>query len=171
MDHTRQIGFTLIEMILVLLLLAILAGAGSRAMATGFDAYFTAKTISHMADDGHLAIARLMAELQETSCDTLSQPTGSDSLQFINSTGESMLFSASQTKDDTLTIQINGGLEKTLLTNVNNITFSYPNTDYLDTFGCMVTINMTLFSKLNGDDILTLPIRSAIYLYVGKDVL
>ncbi|MBF0445315.1 MAG: prepilin-type N-terminal cleavage/methylation domain-containing protein [Magnetococcales bacterium] len=170
MDHTCQIGFTLIEMILVLLLLSILAGAGSRAIAGGFDAYFTAKTISHMADGGHLALARLKAELQESSCDTLSQPTGSDSLQFINSRGESLLFSASQTQEDTLSMQINDGLEKTLLANVNNIVFSYPNPDFLDKSGCLVTIKMTLFSTLNGVDVITLPIRSAIYLYVGKSV-
>ncbi|MBF0193012.1 MAG: prepilin-type N-terminal cleavage/methylation domain-containing protein [Magnetococcales bacterium] len=166
MDNNQQIGFTLIEMLLVLLLLAILAGAGSRAIASGFDAYFTAKTLSNMADGGHLALARLMAELQDSSCDNLSRPAGSDSLQFINSSGNTLFVNASQTQNDTLTIQINGGLSKTLLSNVNNVEFTYSDNAY--NHGCLVTIKITLFKTLNGAEVITLPIRSAIYLHVGQ---
>ncbi|MBF0381430.1 MAG: prepilin-type N-terminal cleavage/methylation domain-containing protein [Magnetococcales bacterium] len=168
LDHARQIGFTLLEMILVLLLIAILTGAGARAMAKGFDAYFTAKTISSLVDGGHLAISRMVVELQDSSCDTLSQPTGVDSLQFINSRGESMLFAPSPYGDDTLLMQIDGGPSKTLLQNVNNIEFSYPTN--ADKSGCLVTMKMTIFSTFNGEDVATLPISSAVYLYVGQGV-
>ncbi len=149
-------------------LLAVLAGAGAKAMSGGFDAYLTARTISPLADRGHIAMKRIMAELQESSCDTFSQPDGASSLQLTNHQGELLLFKLSTTENDTVTMEVNGGGEKIVLPSVSSLDFAYTH-DFTTETGCLVTINMTLYTTLYGGEVLTLPMRSGLYVYVGEN--
>ncbi|MBF0358268.1 MAG: type II secretion system protein [Magnetococcales bacterium] len=168
LDNDFQRGFTLIEMVLVMTLLAILAGAGAKAMAGGFDAYLTARTLSPMADRGHIAMRRIMAELQGSSCDSFSQPDGASSLQLTSHQGEQLIFKLSATETDSITMEVNGGGEKLVLPGVSSLDFDL--SPFTTETGCLVTINMTLQSTLYGGEVLTLPMRSSLYVYVGQNV-
>jgi hypothetical protein len=155
-------------MVLVMTLLAILAGAGAKAMAGGFDAYLTARTLSPLADRGHIAMKRIMAELQESSCDSFSQPDGASSIQLTNYQDEQLVFKLSDTETDSVTMEINGGGEKIVLPSVSSLEFDV--SPFTTEIGCLVTINMTLYSSLYSGEILTLPMRSSVYVYVGQNV-
>ncbi len=149
-------------MILVLVLVAILAGAGARMVGAGLDSYLTAKTLSPLADQGRLAMERMMAELRGASCRSLSQPDGQNSLQWTNSVGHQLLVFAGRGGEDILIMQVDGGEEKRLLSGVDNRTVRFE--VGLD---CLVTLEMTLTGTLNGGEPLFLPLRSRIYLGVG----
>jgi prepilin-type N-terminal cleavage/methylation domain-containing protein len=153
---TPQSGFTLIEMVLVLTLLAILASVGAQVVAAGFDSYLTARTLSPLADKGHLAMERIMVALRGASYASLSQPTGSSSFQVINSSGQVVLFSLSQTLTDTLVMEVNGGGEKIVLAGVSSLQF-------IPSGGAVVALEMTLTGRGGS---LSLPLQSSLYMGV-----
>jgi prepilin-type N-terminal cleavage/methylation domain-containing protein len=57
-------GFTLVEMVLVIVLVGIIAGIGSTILAGGFKAYITSKNLSQAEWQGRIAIERLTRELR-----------------------------------------------------------------------------------------------------------
>jgi prepilin-type N-terminal cleavage/methylation domain-containing protein len=155
-DHIRQVGFSLLEMVLVLTLVAILAGAGARGVAAGFDAYLSARAVAPLADRGRLAMERIMVELRGASCSSLSRPGGSDSLQMTSNQDRLLVFTYSETEIDTLIMTVDGGGEQILLQGVTEFGFEIGS-------NCVVSINMTLSGTMNGGGVLSLPLRSSIY--------
>lgn len=158
----KKTGFTLIEMVLVMTLLAILVAVGSRVVVAAVDSYLTAKTVTPLADRGRVALERLMAELRGAGCSSLAQPLGSSSLQLTNTQGQVVLFKNSQFKADTLSMTVDGGSEKVLLTGVDLQTVKFSKRN-----DCLVTIELTMIGSLNGGAILSLPLRSSLYLGVS----
>ncbi len=69
----RQRGFSLLEMVLVIVLMALLAGLGSRLLSVGFDSYFTARDHSDADWQGRYAWQRLSRELR-----TVRSPSAAD---------------------------------------------------------------------------------------------
>ena len=143
-------------MVLTLTLLAILAGVGAKAVASGFNSYLSAKTLAPLADQGHLAMQRIMVELKGASFQSLSRPNGSDSLQMTSSQGDTLLFSSSPTLSNTLVMQVNGGPEKILLESVGTVEFDIGNNH-------VISIDMTMSGVLNGGGVLSLPLHSSVY--------
>ncbi len=152
-------GFTLIEMVLVIMVTAILAAVGARGIAAGFESYLTAESLACNADRGRLAVERIMMELEGAAYQSLSQPDGSGSLQFTTSGGDTMLISASATAADTLVMQVNGGGEKILLQDLGSVVFTVG-------VDSVVTIELTVQKNLHDGATLSLPLKSAVYMGV-----
>jgi len=60
----RHRGFTLVEMVLVIVLVGIIAALGSRILASGFGAYITGKDLIQTDWQGSIAIQRLSRDLR-----------------------------------------------------------------------------------------------------------
>ncbi|MBF0448238.1 MAG: prepilin-type N-terminal cleavage/methylation domain-containing protein [Magnetococcales bacterium] len=164
MAKRETAGFTLIEMVLVLLLVAILAGGGARLLAAGLDSHLTARTISPLADRGRLALERMLLELRGSDCNSLSQPSGPGSLQLTYNQDQWLIFQNSPSDPQLVTMQVDGGAEKIVIEGVeaNSLQFS------LDQDRCLVTVALTLTGTLHGGAALRLPLQSAVHVRVEK---
>lgn len=60
----RQSGFTLIEMIMVIVILGIVATVAGQMLAASFYSYLAAEALSEADGQAHVAMARLQRELQ-----------------------------------------------------------------------------------------------------------
>ncbi len=60
----RQGGFSLIELVLVIIILSIIAAVGSQMLGNGFNAYFTGRDIINAEWQGRYAMQRIMRELR-----------------------------------------------------------------------------------------------------------
>ncbi len=80
--HTQ--GFTLIEMVISLALLAILAGLGAVVLGGGFKAYLTGQDLMESTPRAQLAMERIVRELR-ASCDapTVISGGGSHTVTFL----------------------------------------------------------------------------------------
>ncbi len=70
---SSQRGFSLLEMVLVIVLLAMLAGIGSTLLSAGFNSYFTGRDSSEAEWQGRYALERLTRELR-----TVRSPSAAD---------------------------------------------------------------------------------------------
>lgn len=68
-----QNGFTLIEMVMVIIILSALTGLGVNLLASGFRAYFTGQDLSEGNWHGRIALERITRELRE-----IRSPTAAD---------------------------------------------------------------------------------------------
>lgn len=60
-----QNGFTLIEMVMVIIIMAVLSGLGANLLASGFRAYFMGQDLSEGNWHGRIALERITRELRE----------------------------------------------------------------------------------------------------------
>ena len=60
-----QRGFTLIEMVMVIIVMAVLTGLGANLLASGFQAYFMGQDLSEGNWHGRIALERITRELRE----------------------------------------------------------------------------------------------------------
>ena len=94
-----DMGFTLIELIVVIIVTGIIATVGSRILITGFDAYTTGKDLVELEWQGGLALERLSRDLRlvrsATSADlNISQP---DRIRFRDINANQVRYSLSGT--------------------------------------------------------------------------
>ncbi len=155
----RQRGFTLMEMVLTLTVLAIIAGAGARIIGAAFNAWMEARAIAPLATRGQLAMERMIRELRVGSCATLTQPEGPITIQVQNSLGE-VLFRHGQSPVDGIYRREDGGGDKLLLAGVAaaDVNFSISTSRR-----CLVTIQFVLTDTFVDGGSLRYPLRTAIH--------
>lgn len=137
----KQQGFTLMELILVIVLIGTVAGFAGMMLVQGTEGYMTAKRIIPVATKANVAMDNLMRELKSaeniSNIDTANPTT---SFTFINQQGESVQISL-----DGATLQRNG---VALCTNVTTLTFGYFDEDFAETTTPdlirLITLQMTI---------------------------
>lgn len=110
-------GFTIIELIIVIVILSILAVIALPMLSSGFNAYFTARNLSDANWQGRLALARITRDLRAlTSNNNITTATATQ-LTFTNNANTSVSYTIS-----------GSNLERNALTlanGVSSVTFDY----------------------------------------------
>jgi len=118
MTHTtKQSGFTLIEVIMVMVILGVIAAMSSKMIAAGFNAALTSQNLNNANWQGRLAIERMVRDIRVVrSANDIVTRTASD-FMFTDISGNSIEY------------KLSGGnlLRNTqiLADGVNSLTFSY----------------------------------------------
>lgn len=112
-------GFTLIEMVFVIIILSVVAAIGSRVMGASFNAYFTNQNVINADAQGRLALEKLVRDIHNIASPsgiTTATPT---SLSFLDLDGVTVTYTISGTQ------LLRNGI--TLADGINNLAFSYYN--------------------------------------------
>ena len=126
----NESGFTLIEMIVVLVLVGIVAVIAAMGIVTGIHGYIFARDMAPISQKANLAMSRLSRELMEISTVTSS---ASNSISFSDSYGGlraiAFVGSVSQIKiNDSATVPT-AGTGYILIDNVNSFALTYYKSD------------------------------------------
>ncbi len=112
-------GFTLIEMVMVIVVVSILAGIAALVLREGFASYTTAQPIIPIAGKVNIAVDNLAREVRSAESVTSASATA---LTFVNQQGETIVINKSGAN---LTRSVNGGGAQTLCNSVTALTFAY----------------------------------------------
>jgi prepilin-type N-terminal cleavage/methylation domain-containing protein len=113
----KQQGFTLIELISVMVLVSIIVAISSQMLAQGFNAYLTSEDIIDANWQGQMAIERMVRDIRTVrSANDISVKTSS-AFTFVNLAGNTMAYSLSGSN-----LMLNGNI---LANGVNSLTFTY----------------------------------------------
>ena len=90
----RERGWTLIEMVMVIIVFAIVATIGARLMSTMFLSYFTARDITSSDAQARVAFERMTRELRQIRSATAADldPASAAQVRFIDSDGNGVCF-------------------------------------------------------------------------------
>ncbi len=90
----RERGWTLIEMVIVIIVFAIVATIGARLMSTMFLSYFTARDITSSDAQARVAFERMTRELRQIRSATAADldPASTAQVRFIDSDGNGVCF-------------------------------------------------------------------------------
>ncbi|HET9123118.1 MAG TPA: type II secretion system protein [Acidiferrobacteraceae bacterium] len=125
MSRRTQRGFTLIEMVVVMVLLAIVAAIGGLTVGGAFRSYFAERDISGANAQAASALARLARSLRAIRTPTTADLTpGATTLSFVNTAGLSVTY-AFNAAQQTLTRAENGAAPQVLADHVTGGSFSY----------------------------------------------
>jgi prepilin-type N-terminal cleavage/methylation domain-containing protein len=94
-DPSHGLGFTLVELIIVIVILGIVASIGSTLLYNSLVAAVNDQNIIEATWQGRMALQRLSAELK--GAQMLSADTSSTRLSFVNSRGLQVIYSLSGT--------------------------------------------------------------------------
>jgi prepilin-type N-terminal cleavage/methylation domain-containing protein len=112
----KQQGFTLIELISVMVLVSIIVAISSQMLAQGFNAYLTSEDIIDANWQGQMAIERMVRDIRTVrSANDISVKTSS-AFTFVNLAGNTMAYSLSGSN-----LMLNGNI---LANGVNSLTFT-----------------------------------------------
>lgn len=121
MRSLHESGFTLIEMVIVIVILAILAGIANSILTEGLTGYIQGENIVTANWQGQVALQRMSREIRLiNSSNMISTMTGSN-LAFTNINSDTVAFSLSGTS---LTLTLNGN-SQILADGIQSLTFSY----------------------------------------------
>lgn len=135
-------GFTLIELVLVIVITSIIAGISGTVLYIGFKSYFVAQELNPMSSKAEIAIRYLSNELKSAYDFTSINTT---SMSFLKVDGTSVTYSLS---GSVLSRSENGGASYPLTNQVSGLVFSYYDTSMAVTSSLTavgaVTIQLTL---------------------------
>lgn len=113
-------GFTLIELVIVIILLSILSTLAARIINQTYKNYLTGKHIIQLSNTVNIAINNVLNELNQAES---FSSIGANSVSFINQNGDAVVINASGTL---LQRSMNGGQAWTVCDNVINLTMNPP---------------------------------------------
>lgn len=114
-------GFTLIELVIVIVLISVIAAMVGLMLNQGFLNYSTAKPITTLAGKGNVAADNLMRELKSAQSISAIAAT---SLTYTNQAGQQIVINLS---GSTLQRNVNGGGDQALCAGVSSLSFEYYN--------------------------------------------
>jgi prepilin-type N-terminal cleavage/methylation domain-containing protein len=146
----KKMGFTLIEMIIVLVIVGIIAAFSSKLLSQGFSAYLTGKSVEGAVWQARLALARMALDFRRLRSRNDFITKGTNQFVFIDLTGTTITY---QLTGSNLTR--NG---QTLATGVNNLNFNY-----YDSTGAAATTEVYYITYSFALNNTTLSYQSGIY--------
>ncbi|KTD82578.1 prepilin-type N-terminal cleavage/methylation domain-containing protein [Legionella waltersii] len=148
-------GFTLIEMVIVMVITGIIVAITATMLNTSFINYFTSVHYSSLSTQGAIAMMRISKELQQATRFSVINPT---SVTFTTVGGTSISYSWS-----TPILTRTGSAARTLSDDVTNFSLNYYQSNFSTTATASavraVTVSMTLS---NGTE--SVPLINTIYL-------
>ncbi|MBF0611547.1 MAG: prepilin-type N-terminal cleavage/methylation domain-containing protein [Magnetococcales bacterium] len=91
-------GFTLIELVITIMLLAVIGGLGGSVVQVVYDSFSTANIRQELDSRGRYAMERMARELRGASRASISSGSG-NSITFTDQSGTSVTFSKSDTNN------------------------------------------------------------------------
>jgi len=146
-SHSNQSGFTLIEIIVVLVILGFLGAATFRFVLLGVEFFVSSREHKQLSDEGRLALERMVRELRTAS--QINSPSAGSTGSSVNFTKISYDYATGAPTD--ITFQQNGSsLERTgnsaatvvLASNVSSFQATYESSG--------ITLALTLTSANGG---------------------
>ncbi len=150
----KQNGFSLVELILVIVILSIIAAVGSRMLSGGFNAYFTGRDIIDAEWQGRYAMQRISRELRDVRSATAGDLniTSATQITFTDNAANVITYALNGN-----TLERNG---EPLADGVTNLAFNYVQTDGITTataatdvsyitVGIIVSLNGSNYSRRN----------------------
>ncbi len=142
----RQTGFSLIELILVIIILAIIAGLGSQMLSSGFNAYFSGRDMIDAEWQGRYAMQRIRRELRTVRSATAADLVmGGNQITFTDNNANVITYALAGT-----TLNRNG---QPLADGVSDLKFYYFQADGITTAAApteVVYISVNLDVSRNG---------------------
>lgn len=131
-------GFTVIEILIVIVLIGILGSVASRILTPTYKGYFTSKKIIDLVSKTNMAMDNILRELKSAS--NLSAASTS-SITFTNQQGQTIIINLTGTN---LTRSENGGTAQTICSQVSSAAFAY----YDQSFASTATVANVRFLTL-----------------------
>jgi len=110
-------GFTLIEMVIVIVILSVVAVLASRVLGAGFSSYLDNQNIVNANEQGRLALEKMIRDIHAINSPSSISSATATSLSFTDVNGNAITYALSGTQ-----LQRNG---VTLADGVNSLTFGY----------------------------------------------
>lgn len=143
-------GFSLIELISVIVISAIVAGIIGSALSTGFFGYFLATSMNPLSNQATIAMTRMSNDLKHA---VSFSSIGASSVTFRDAANNVYVYNNTSCGANTLCLTLNGGTPSTLLTGVTLLNFSYYASTLAVTTAAAsvraVTINLTVSGSNN----------------------
>lgn len=117
MRRNQQSGFTLVELIMVIIITGLITAAVSQIIAQGFNAYLSGKNATEADWQGRVAMERMARDLRMIQSPSSITTATSNQIVYTDTTGTSITYQLSGT-----TLQRNS---QTLATGINSLTLSY----------------------------------------------
>ncbi len=113
----RQAGFTYIELVMVIVLLAIIAAAGAQMMGRGFQVYITGRNVAESDWQGRVALERMTREIRSIRAPADIVTMAAADLKFTDVDGNSIeyVLSSSDLMRNT----------QSLATGISGLSFTY----------------------------------------------
>jgi len=116
-------SFTLIELVMVIVIMAIIASAAIPLLISTTESWIIASRRNEMSESARISLDRIIREIRELRNDTSVIFANNSSFRFLNLANANISFSLS---GNTLQRTINGTVNN-LADNVNSLNFSYYN--------------------------------------------
>ncbi len=148
-------GFSLIELIVVIVIIGIFTAIGSQILSKAFSGYFDNKYLIEADWQARLALERMQRDIRAIRSPADITTAGASNLVFIDTSGNTITYSLSGTSLDR---QTNASTVQVLADGIQSLTFSYydendavtgtaANVRYI-TISLHVTLNNTNFTVM-----------------------
>lgn len=144
MIYQNKRGFTLLEMVIVMMLMAVAGGMVSLITHAGFKSFSTAKETTQLNQQAQLALARINREVRLAKQMTT---LNAQQFAFVATDGTSINY---QLKGSTLERQQNAQTPEPLAEHVSGLTFTYLDSSFNATVSAVYYIQIDLTLSDNG---------------------
>ena len=118
----KHAGFTLIELVIVITILGIIAGIGSKILNQAFTGYLDNKNLVEADWQARLALERMQRDVRAIRSPSDITTATATQLVFVDTTGNTITYALSGT---TLNRQTNSNTTQALADGIQSVTFSY----------------------------------------------